>query len=58
MGVIDMKQITYLNNEDEDGGYCENGHWNCIPACTEIFVGNSLRCLDCNTLIFEVVEDE
>ena len=24
---------------------------------TEIFVGNKLRCLDCNTLIFEIVED-
>jgi len=47
---------SYLKNEDDDGnGYCINGHYNVIPACTKIFVGNKLHCPECGTLIWEVV---
>jgi len=47
---------SYLKDEEDNGnGYCVNGHYNVIPACTKIFVGNKLYCPRCNTLIWEVV---
>lgn len=47
---------SYLENEEDNGnGYCINGHYNIIPACTKIFVNNKLYCPECGTLIWEVV---
>jgi len=53
---VTSRQIHYLINMDDEGnGFCVNGHFNIIPACTEIRVGNKVRCPDCGALIFEVI---
>lgn len=52
---LNLKAISYLSDYD-DGGKCENGHFNIIPACTVIKEGVKLHCTDCGVLIFRVAK--
>lgn len=57
MKRTEIKVISYLKNVDDEGnGFCANGHFNIIPACTVIDKGKKLYCSNCGELIFEVVE--
>ncbi len=51
---ITTKGIDLLLIQDEHGGFCKNGHYNIIPACTEMVKGNKLHCL-CGELIWECI---
>lgn len=44
--------VSYLS-EDK---YCENGHFNIIPACTVIAKDTKLYCTECGVLIFRVAK--
>lgn len=50
--TINLKGVSYLSADE----YCENGHYNIIPACTVIEEGVNLHCLTCGTLIFRVTK--
>lgn len=53
--ILNLKAISYLSDYD-DGGKCENGHFNIIPACTVIAENTKLHCTDCGVLIFRIAK--
>jgi len=52
---VSVKGISLLEREDEHGGFCNNGHYNIIPACTEMVAGNELCCYFCGNLIWKCI---
>ena len=52
---VTARGISLLERENEDGGFCSNGHYNIVPACTEMVAGKELRCIDCNEVYWKII---